>query len=299
MKSANQLISISHKNISLYLKREDQLHSLISGNKLRKLKYNLLEACRLELDTLLTFGGAFSNHIAAVAAAGKEHGFKTIGIIRGEELALKIDSNPTLLSAANFGMHLEFVTREAYSHKTDSKFLSGLEARFGRFYMLPEGGTNTLAIKGCEEILTAEDAGFDYICCAIGTGGTIAGLSNSASPNQMVLGFPALKGSFFDAEIEKLTPHINWKIIADYHFGGYGKITPELIGFINDFYDKNKILLDPVYTGKLLFGLTDLIKKGYFPEGAKILAIHTGGLQGIDGMNLRLKNKNLQLIKNG
>lgn len=298
MISDNERVGLNTGKVSLFIKREDKIHSLIPGNKFRKLKYNLARASEEKQHTLLTFGGAFSNHIAAVAAAGQIHGFKTIGIIRGEELKDQVHSNPTLSFAVNSGMKLEFVTREDYKKKADPGFSEALQQAFGRCYILPEGGTNALAIKGCEEILTEGDAGFDYICCAIGTGGTISGIINSALPHQTVLGFPALKGSFFDAAITDLTAKQNWKIIGDYHFGGYGKTTPELIGFINDFLSGNKIPLDPVYTGKMLYGIDDLIKKEYFPDGSKILAIHTGGLQGIKGMNLRLQNKNLHLTEN-
>jgi len=281
----------------LCIKREDLIHPIISGNKYRKLKYNLLQAKAEKKTTLLTFGGAFSNHIAAVAAAGKEYGFKTIGMIRGEELASKIEENPTLKFAEDCGMTLQFVSRSQYSEKENPTFIDNLELRFGPFYLLPEGGTNALAVKGCAEILTAEDAAFDYICTAVGSGGTICGLINSAFENQQILGFPALKGDFLDGEIMKFATRENWRLMMDYHFGGYGKITPELIGFINGFYHKTRIPLDPVYTGKLLFGVMDLIGKDFFPAGSKILVIHTGGIQGIKGMNIVLRNKKLPLIE--
>jgi len=245
--------------------------------------------------TLLTFGGAFSNHIAAVASAGQLYGFDTVGIIRGEELLDKIEENPTLSFASQQGMKLEFISREAYRNKENPEFLAQLSNRFPDACILPEGGTNELAVKGCEEILTGEDSAFDYICCAVGTGGTLAGLSNSAKEHQQVLGFSSLKGTFETEAISKYSNKNNWKIISDYHFGGYGKVTPELIHFINRFYDENKVPLDPVYTGKLLFGIEDLAKNGYFRKGARILAIHTGGLQGISGMNQKLKHKNLHI----
>jgi 1-aminocyclopropane-1-carboxylate deaminase len=278
------------------IKREDLIHPIVSGNKFRKLKYNLVQAKAENQDTLLTFGGAFSNHIAAVAFAGKEQNFKTIGIIRGEELRTKISENPTLQFAQNHGMQLDFVTREAYRQKTELDFLENLRTKFGAFYHIPEGGTNELAIKGCEEILTVEDAEFDYICCSIGTGGTISGIINSLLPHQKVFGFPALKGEFLDDEIRIFAQNENWEVIADYHFGGYGKVTPELIAFINQFYRENQIPLDPIYTAKMAFGVMDLIEKNYFPKKSKILLIHTGGIQGIQGMNLKLKAKNLLTI---
>lgn len=293
----NQSISIPFpNNISVTIKREDLLHPFVSGNKFRKLKYNLLQAKAEKQTTLLTFGGAFSNHIAAVAFAGQENGFKTIGIIRGDELGDKINENPTLSFAQNCGMQLEFVSREEYRLKSETTFLENLKQKFGDFYLVPEGGTNALAVKGCEEILTEEDAQFDYICCAVGTGGTISGIINSILPHQKVLGFPALKGDFLKEEIRNFATNENWKLISEYHFGGYGKVSPELIDFINRFYATTQIPLDPIYTGKMVFGVINLIEQNYFPENAKILLIHTGGIQGIQGMNIKLKNKHLPTI---
>lgn len=283
-------------SISVQIKREDLIHPFVSGNKFRKLKYNLLQAKEENQETLLTFGGAFSNHIAAVAFAGKEKGFKTIGIIRGDELEGKVSENPTLLFAQNCGMQLEFISREAYRLKQEISFLENLKQKFGHFYLIPEGGTNALAIKGCQEILTEDDAKFDYICCSIGTGGTILGIINSVLPHQKVLGFPALKGDFLKKEIRNFAQNDNWELITAYHFGGYGKVNTELIEFINQFYLENKIPLDPIYTGKMVFGVIDLIQKNYFPAESKILLIHTGGIQGIQGMNMKLRNKQLQTI---
>lgn len=288
---------LTKKGIKLYVKREDTIHPIISGNKFRKLKYNILEAKKQGLPKLLTFGGAYSNHILATACAGMEHSFDTIGVIRGEELSLKWEDNPTLSMAKQYGMELEFITRELYRQKNDAHFLDALKDKFGHFYLLPEGGTNNLAIKGCEEILNEEDGHFNYICACVGTGGTLSGLINSAKEGQMVLGFPALKGDFLRDDIRKFARNTNWKLIADYHFGGYAKITKELIQFINKFKEETGIPLEPVYTGKLFFGLVDLISKDYFKKGTRILAIHSGGLQGITGMNLVLKKKNLPLLR--
>lgn len=294
----NQHILLPFPNsISVSIKREDLVHPFVSGNKFRKLKYNLLQAKKESQNRLLTFGGAFSNHIAAVAFIGKENNYQTIGIIRGEELSTKIAENPTLQFAQECGMHLEFVTREAYRQKNDISFLDHLKNKFDDFYHIPEGGTNDLAIQGCEEILTSEDANFDFICCAIGTGGTISGLINSALSHQKVLGFPALKGDFLQDEIRIFAKKNNWEIQSDYHFGGYGKVCPELIHFINDFYSKTAIPLDPIYTSKMVFGVMDLIQKKYFQENSKILLIHTGGIQGVSGMNLKLAAKNLPTIQ--
>ncbi|CAM4157641.1 1-aminocyclopropane-1-carboxylate deaminase/D-cysteine desulfhydrase [Zobellia nedashkovskayae] len=287
---------LDQKGVSLVLKREDRIHPLISGNKYRKLKYNLKVAKTQGFDTLLTFGGAFSNHIAATAYAGKIHGLKTIGIIRGEELAQKWQENSTLKLAESHGMQFKFVSREAYREKDTPEFIDELKEEFGAFYLLPEGGTNPLAIKGCEEILTTSDTDFNVVCCAVGTGGTIAGISNGAFAPQKVLGFPALKGDFLQEDICKFALRENWKLVTDYHFGGYAKVTEELVSFINNFKLNTQIPLDPIYTGKMLYGILDLIQKGYFPPNTKILAIHSGGLQGIDGMNRNLLKKNLPLI---
>ncbi|WP_298510035.1 1-aminocyclopropane-1-carboxylate deaminase/D-cysteine desulfhydrase [uncultured Kordia sp.] len=283
-------------DVQLFIKREDLIHPFVSGNKFRKLTYNLAEAKAQQQNTLLTFGGAYSNHIAAVAAAGKLQGFKTIGIIRGEELVHKIESNPTLQFAIKNGMHLKFITRNAYREKTSEAFATQLTEEFGRFYSIPEGGTNELAVKGCAEIITEKEKDFDVICCAVGTGGTIAGLSHGAFLHQQILGFPALKGDFLRKEIAQYTHKNNWQLISDYHFGGYGKVSDTLITFINQFKQQTKIPLDPIYTGKMLFGIIDLIKNGHFAKQNRILAIHSGGLQGIEGMNQKLQKKGQQTI---
>ena len=279
------------------MKREDLIHTFISGNKYRKLKYNLLKAREINSSALLTFGGAFSNHIAAVAFAGKKYGFNTVGIIRGEELEHKSELNPTLAFAKSCGMKFKFISREAYRTKTNLEFINQLKIEFGTFYLIPEGGTNELAIKGCEEILLPEDADFDYVCCAVGTGGTISGIINASNKYQKILGFPGLKGDFLQQDIRKFANQDNWKLITDYHFGGYGKIKPELISFINKFRRDNNIPLDPIYTGKMMYGIFDLIEKEFFPPNSKILVIHTGGLQGIAGVNDMLKRKNQPLIE--
>ena len=295
-KSINQDIPIELPGITLMMKREDLIDPIVSGNKFRKLKYNLLQAKARNQKQLLTFGGAFSNHIAAVAAAGKEHQFATIGIIRGNEIGNFVEGNPTLKFAAQCGMQFEFISREEYRKKSEPSFIDALEKKFGAFYLLPEGGTNALAVKGCEEILTQADSEFDFICCPVGTGGTISGLINSAKPHQKILGFPALKGDFLKEEICRFATNERWELITDYHFGGYGKVTDELVGFINTFFIKTGIPLDPIYTGKMVYGIIDLLQRNYFAEGAKILMIHTGGLQGIEGMNIKLKNKNSQTL---
>ncbi|TEW73165.1 1-aminocyclopropane-1-carboxylate deaminase/D-cysteine desulfhydrase [Gramella jeungdoensis] len=289
---------IADSGVSLFIKREDKLHPFISGNKYRKLKYNLVEAKNQEKMTLITFGGAYSNHIAASAAAGSQFGFNTIGVIRGEELANNLEevlqNNPTLKFASKHNMQFHFVSRSAYREKTSKEFLDNLKQQFGDFYLVPEGGTNTFAVKGCEEILTERDIVYNVICSSVGTGGTISGIINSTKEHQKTIGFPALKGDFLQNEIKKyVLTNKNWSLNTNYHFGGYAKVSETLINFINKFKGETGIPLDPVYTGKMLFGIVDLIKNDYFEKGTSILAIHTGGLQGIDGMNVYLKNKKL------
>ena len=297
MKSKIQNIPLINSSVELFIKREDLIHPFVSGNKFRKLKYNLLQAKAKNETTLLTFGGAFSNHIAATAFAGKENNFKTIGIIRGEELKTKINENSTLQFAKQYEMQLEFISREEYRNKESLEFIENLKQKFGNFYLIPEGGTNQLAVKGCEETLNQDDFIYDYICVCVGTGGTISGIINNSFSHQKILGFPALKGDFLQKDICKFAINNNWELITNYHFGGYGKVSNELIQFMNQFYAETKISLDPIYTGKMVFGVIDLINKNYFPNNSKVLIIHTGGLQGITGMNIKLKNKNLPTIQ--
>lgn len=299
MNSINKKIQLNLPNgIELFIKREDWLHPIISGNKFRKLKYNIQEAKKLGHTALLTFGGAFSNHILAVAGVGAEFGFTTIGIIRGEELESKIAENPTLAKAQELGMQFYFVSRTAYRDKEKTLFVNHLKEIFGNFYLIPEGGTNELAVIGCEEILTdADKEYFTHITCAVGTGGTISGLINSSGQKQQIIGFSSLKGAFLSDVICNFVLKTNWNINEAYHFGGYGKVNDELISFLNSFYNQTAIPLDPVYTGKMVFGVLNLIEKAYFPNNSKILMIHTGGLQGIKGMNFVLKNKNKEIIQ--
>jgi len=299
LQSTNQFVEFplfAEKQVTLVLKREDLLHPFISGNKYRKLKYNLLAAKAENHNTLLTFGGAYSNHIAATAFAAKEKGLNAIGVIRGEELKDSWQSNTTLSRAYDDGMRFKFISRNDYRNKEDPEFIKQLKKEFGEFYLVPEGGTNSLAIKGCEEILTQEDKEFNIVCTSAGTGGTASGLINASFPHQKVLGFSALKGDFLKNDIMKLVSNDRWELITDYHFGGYAKISEELILFINDFKEKTKIPLDPIYTGKMMFGLFDMVKRDTFAPNTRILAIHTGGLQGIAGMNSVLKKKNLPLL---
>lgn len=279
--------------VEIYLLREDEIHPTISGNKFRKLKYNLVEFQKGNYNSILTFGGAYSNHISATAAAGKEFGIPTIGIIRGEEIESKLLENPTLKFAKTCKMQLKFISREQYKNKFNPDFLNQLKSEFGEIYILPEGGTNQLAVKGCEEILNEQTQEFDFICCAVGTGGTISGILNSAEKHQKILGFPALKDSgFLENEIKTLSHRSEFRLISDYHFGGYAKVKPELLDFINEFKSQFDVTLDAVYTGKMMFGIQQLIQNGFFPPHSKILAVHTGGIQGNEGMNQKLNKKN-------
>ncbi|ATO19719.1 1-aminocyclopropane-1-carboxylate deaminase [Acinetobacter sp. LoGeW2-3] len=278
---AQQVIdqNLTIHGMQLTIRRLDLVHPQISGNKFFKLKYNFLEAQRLGFNKLLTFGGAYSNHIAATAFAAQQFGFESVGIIRGEELKDK-PLNATLKTAQDFGMQLHFVSREDYRRKQQFEFLAELQQQFPDHYVIPEGGTNTFAIQGCQEILKPDDEQFDLICCAVGTGGTITGLIEASQSHQQILGFSALKGSFLNEDVAQLTSKKNWQIIDDYCFGGYAKTTPELIQFIQNFEAEHGIPLEQIYTGKMLMGLTDLIAKGHIPAGSKLLVIHTGGLQG-------------------
>lgn len=299
LRSKNQFI-LEENGCSLFIKREDLLHPVVSGNKFRKLKYNLLEAKAQGYKSLLTFGGAYSNHIAATAAAGQLEGFKTVGIIRGEELGEELyktlAANSTLSFAHSCGMDLHFVSRAEYRDKDTVRFRESVLKKYNRPYIIPEGGTNDLAIKGCTEILTEEDRDFDIICCSIGTAGTISGIINSLEPQQRALGFPALKGDWVADEVRKYVQNDRWDVVGDYHFGGYARVNSPLVNFINDFKRAHDIQLDPVYTAKMFYGLSELIDRGHFPENSRILAIHTGGLQGIAGMNVQLAKKGLPLI---
>lgn len=270
---------LDQAGVRLFIKREDLNHPRVSGNKWWKLKYNLEEAIAQGHDTLLTFGGAYSNHIYATAAAAHELGLKSIGIIRGEET---LPLNTTLAFATASGMKLHYVSRESYRTKTAQTFIDNLHTQFGDFYLIPEGGTNALAVKGVTEFGQSLKNDFDYLCCAVGTGGTLAGLINGIPSAKKVLGIPVLKGGgFLKGEIEQLAGKntSQWTLMTDYHFGGYGKSTPALESFIHFFQEKTAIPLEFVYTGKVFFGVWELIKKGYFPKGVTVLVIHTGGIQ--------------------
>ncbi|MFT6865734.1 MAG: 1-aminocyclopropane-1-carboxylate deaminase [Cyclobacteriaceae bacterium] len=277
------------RGLTLMMKRDDLIHPTIMGNKWRKLKYNLETAKISGFKTLLTFGGAYSNHIAATASAAKLFGFQSIGIIRGEEL--DENSNPTLIEAAKNGMILKFVSREDFRKwKVDFEFVKNA---FHDAYILPEGGTNELAVKGAAEVIDEITEAYDFLICPVGTGGTMAGLLKNLPSEKQLIGISSLKGSFVTKDFQTLITQCgitktNWTISEAYHFGGYGKVTDELIHFANQFKIAFEIALDPIYTAKMMFGVYDMIRKDYFPQKARIMVLHTGGLQGIAGFNFKM-----------
>lgn len=281
-----------HYGVQLNVLRLDLTHAHISGNKWFKLKYNLLEAKNNGHNTLLTFGGAFSNHIAATANAGKEYGFNTIGIIRGEEQAVL---NPTLQFALECGMQLYYVSRSLYRDK--DALYAYVKEHFQQKnpYLIPEGGSNLLGVKGCIEILNHINVPFDVVCCAAGTGATFAGLVYSLKPAQKAIGFQVLKAEgYIKKEVVnwlkqpelielKQCENPNWEVNENYHFGGYARVNDTLKAFVENFSNTHQLPLDMIYTGKMMFGIYDLVQQGYFKKGTTIVVIHTGGLQGNKG----------------
>ncbi|MEL6864596.1 MAG: pyridoxal-phosphate dependent enzyme [Bacteroidota bacterium] len=280
---------LKERKLRLLVKRDDLLDKSLSGNKWRKLKYNLHEAFNQQKKCLLTFGGAYSNHLYATAAAGQRFGIPTIGIVRGEAVE---PPNPTIRFLRACQMKLHFVSRHAYRQKTD--LLDQLDLDLTDCYILPEGGSNPLAMKGCTELVeeTREQLAFvpEVWALACGTGATLAGLIEGLGGTAQALGIAVLRDASLGERIQSLLSRPltdNWSLCLDYHFGGYARFDEELIQWINDFRRQFGIPLEPLYTGKLFFGLFDLIQQGYFPVGTTILAVHTGGLQGIIGFNER------------
>lgn len=277
----------SEKEVQVFVKRDDMIHPFISGNKWRKLKYILPEAERLNKKHLVTFGGAYSNHLLATACAAAKFGFRSTGIVRGEEI-----ENEQLLLCKLFGMELRFTDRSSYRDKP---------ALFQLYYgddpetfFIDEGGAGDLAIRGCSELADELTETYDHIFCAAGTGTTAAGIISGITKKKIlsrVHVVPVLKDSgFLKAEIEKhLTSTDFFDFHTEYHFGGYAKTTEELLSFIMKFSRLTGILIDPVYTGKMFLAIFDLIAKDHFLPGTKILAVHTGGLTGILGMLDRFK----------
>ncbi|MGJ5629752.1 1-aminocyclopropane-1-carboxylate deaminase/D-cysteine desulfhydrase [Nostoc sp. CALU 1950] len=287
-----------HAGVDLYVLRLDLMHPWVNGNKWFKLKYNLLEAREKNFTTLLTFGGAYSNHIYATAAAGNLFGFRTIGVIRGEE---RLPLNPTLSFAVQQGMQLVYLNREMYRQRNTPALQEYLQQRFGEVFIIPEGGSNLNGVRGCTEIIIGDAIAFNHICVACGTATTLAGIALSLHEGQRAIAFPVLKnGAFLAQEIETLltnylasdlpTPYnspASWELMCDYHFGGYAKVNDELLLFSQQFTQKHGVPLDYVYTAKMFYGVMDLLKQGFFCKGDRLLLVHTGGLQGNVGMKER------------
>lgn len=278
--------------VTLSIKRDDLLHPDISGNKWRKLKYNLDYAKNNNITQLLSFGGAFSNHIHALAAAGFHFNFKTTGIIRGEA---HYASNPTLSQAQRWHMQLKFVDRKTYRLRDNQDYLNALQLQYPDAYLIPEGGSNQLALRGVEEViseLTEQiQPPIDHVFTATGSAGTLSGLISGAikhAPETQIHGVAVLKNAdYLKKTIKNFIPQhqqINWHLHTQFHEGGYAKVTPHLANFCSQFTAQTKIPIEPVYTGKMLYGLWQLIAQGYFPAGTHIVALHTGGLQGLAGL---------------
>lgn len=266
--------------MQVLLKREDLIHPEIPGNKWRKLKYNVVTAREQGFKTLLTFGGAYSNHIRATAAVGAHFGFSTVGVIRGEE---HLPLNPSLQYAVSRGMRLTYLDRTTYRMKTSDAVIDAWHREFGEFYLIPEGGSNAEAVRGCAELAEELEDAVDVVFCAVGTGGTLAGLAAGARPDQSAVGIPVLKGgAFLEDDIVRLQKQMygtragSWRLECDYHFGGYAKRTPELDGFIDDFEERHGLRLDWVYEAKMMYALFDQVASHKFPGGTTIVALISG-----------------------
>jgi 1-aminocyclopropane-1-carboxylate deaminase len=274
---------LARHGVRVWLKRDDLIHPEIVGNKFRKLRLNLRDAAERGHRTLLTFGGAYSNHLRAVAAAGRLLGFETIGVVRGEELAER-PLNASLARAAADGMRLHFVDRATYRRKNEAAVLDGLARRFARFHPLPEGGSNALAAAGCVPLGRELRGLADVVALACGTGGTLAGLAAGLDPErQRAIGFPVLKGGAFLAdEVERLQdeafggPRGRWELECGFHAGGYARTDAPLREFTADFARRHAIAPDPVYVAKMLHGVWTLTEEGAFPPGTRIAAVVTG-----------------------
>jgi 1-aminocyclopropane-1-carboxylate deaminase len=275
------------RGVKVFIKRDDLIHPMISGNKWRKLKYVLKQAQTEGKTHLVTFGGAYSNHLMATAAAAAKFGFKSTGIVRGEEV-----DNDTLFLCRLHGMELQFTDRDSYRDKP-----SLFNQYFGRdeqAFFIDEGGASAEGARGCSELVDELTETYDHIFCACGTGTTAAGIINGLNSHQLKTKFNAVpvfkNGGFIKEEIDRfLAGPTDYNIYTDYHFGGYGKANDDLIGFIKQFVAATGILIEPVYTGKMMYALYDLIGKGHFEPGSKILAIHSGGIWGLLGMKEKFK----------
>ena len=279
---------LTKKNIQLYIKRDELIHPVIQGNKWRKLKYNITQSQQNGTLPLLSFGGAYSNHLHALAAIGKALNIQTIGIIRGHAPKRL---TPCLQDMLDWGMQLQFISRLEYKQKKHQYFIQQLKQQLGEFYLIPEGGNNTAGKKGCAELLNELETHYDTICCEVGSGTMLSALiEHNTKPDTHFLGFAVMKNPQLNQDIinnlsKAKKNSSNWSINHDYHFGGFAKTSAELNQFIRDIKQQYKIQLEPVYSGKMLWGIYDLIKKNHFKSGSKILAIHGGGLQGLRGFS--------------
>lgn len=289
------------KGVELWVKREDLIHPEVSGNKWRKLKYFLEDFRASGKEVILTFGGAYSNHLAAVAALGRITGIPVRALVRGEEVL----RNPTLDYCRAQGMEVEAISRKEYATKDEPEFLQHLAGILPGVYVIPEGGKGPLGVKGCTEITRDLPEGFSRICCAAGTGTTAAGLLAGGYPARLRVYSPFKGGRFLapaisrllrdyygyfsTAEGEQILPGERLDMRENYHFGGFGKTTGPLIDFMNRIYRQYQLPLDPVYTGKMFYGVWEEVQRGAIPAGEKLLLIHTGGRQGIRGMNEKLR----------
>jgi len=267
-------------DVEVWLKRDDLIHPDVPGNKWRKLKYNLAEAANRNQRALLTFGGAYSNHIRATAAAGRYCGFSTVGVIRGEE---HLPLNPSLAYSVRQGMQLRYLSREADRHKTDVDVIGNLRREFGSFYLLPEGGSNELAARGCAELPAEIEIDFDVICCPCGTGATLAGIATGLKARQQAIGVSALKGArFLTREVADLQQRTfgdssgNWRVDHGAHFGGFARRNAELDAFIADFRARHGLTIEWVYVAKMLYGVYSLAKERAFEPGSRVIAVITG-----------------------
>lgn len=260
--------------------RLDLLHPVISGNKWFKLKHNLRYAIEHKYDDILTFGGGYSNHLIATAAAAKKYGVRSIGIVRGNYNTTEL--TPTLKACKELDMELFFISREEYAKKEDEAWLKVLYKKYSEPYIIPEGGANDKGRVGAGEIAELIPEHYSHICVSVGTGTTFIGLRNNLLVTKTVLGFaPMKKGSYIAEEIAPLIRNDNnWHIFDRWHFGGFGKWDNTLLAFMNQFYELNAIPLDIIYTAKMMYGVEALLKEGYFSKDSNILCVHTGGLQG-------------------
>lgn len=269
--------------------RLDTIHPVVSGNKWYKLKHNIAYAQQNGYDTILSFGGAYSNHLVATSAAARHYKIKSIGVIKGLYAARR--PTPTLTECTDNGMLLEFVSNEDYAKKNYSEFLEELSAKFDNPFIIPEGGANELGREGSGEIANYIPQGYTHICISVGTGTTLIGLRNLLARDINIWGYVPMKGgTYMQSEIEKhVLPDLqkSYLLFDNWHFGGFGKFNEDLINFMNSFYSTNNIPLDMVYTAKMMYGINAQIQSDFFPADANILCIHTGGLQG----NVTVKEK--------